>query len=206
MRRKIPNHSCRPGQALGFTLIELMVAMVISLILIGGTVSVFLANQQSFRSKQQLDNAQEAFRFSSQSMNSVIRQGNAVDDASTGESLVIETVASAGDGINDCLGREINGAVSNKYYLDGGQLRCMVTDGASTFDEALVENVDQLEFRFNPDTEYWATSTGVFLDSGDITDWSTIRSVRVRLRMQGSGLETTFISTLRAPTIALGSE
>lgn len=196
----------RRNEAYGFTLVELMVAMVISLILIGGTISVFLSNQQSFRSKQQLDNAQEAFRFSSQSINSVIRQGNAVGDGSTGDLLVIETTATADEGVSDCLGNPVNGTITNTYFLTANELRCRVIDGASTMEEALVENIEQMEFRFNPDTEYWTTSTTSFLDSGGVSDWSTVRSVWVRLQMQGSGLETTFISTLRAPTIALGSE
>lgn len=47
----------------GFTLVELMVAMVLGLIVIGGVVSVFLSNQQSYRANQALGEVQDNSRI-----------------------------------------------------------------------------------------------------------------------------------------------
>lgn len=51
----------------GFTLVELMVAMVLGLVVIGGVISVFLSNQQSYRTNQALgevqDNSRTTFEF-----------------------------------------------------------------------------------------------------------------------------------------------
>jgi type IV pilus assembly protein PilW len=51
----------------GFTLIELMIALVLGLVLIGGVISVLLSNQQTYRTNTALsqlqDNARTAFEF-----------------------------------------------------------------------------------------------------------------------------------------------
>lgn len=51
----------------GFTLVELMIALVLGLVVIGGVISVFLSNQQSYRTNQALgevqDNSRSAFEF-----------------------------------------------------------------------------------------------------------------------------------------------
>lgn len=46
----------------GFTLIELMIALVLGLVVIGGVLSVFLAGQQSYRTNQALGDVQDGAR------------------------------------------------------------------------------------------------------------------------------------------------
>lgn len=65
------NH--RPVRASGFTLIELMVAMVLGLIVIAGVTSVFLAGQQSFRTNDALANVQDSSRVAFELMARDIR-------------------------------------------------------------------------------------------------------------------------------------
>jgi len=57
----------------GFTLIELMVAMLLGLIVIGGVVSVFLANQRSYRTNQALSDVQDGSRIAFEMMARDIR-------------------------------------------------------------------------------------------------------------------------------------
>ena len=59
----------------GFTLIELMVALVLGLLMIGAVIIVFISNQQTAIAKQELDRAQEAFRFASHTIMRVVQQG-----------------------------------------------------------------------------------------------------------------------------------
>ena len=61
--------------ARGFTLIELMVALVLGLLMIGAVIIVFISNQQTAITKQELDRAQEAFRFASHTITRVVQQG-----------------------------------------------------------------------------------------------------------------------------------
>jgi type IV pilus assembly protein PilW len=63
----------------GFSLIELMVALVLGLVVIGGVINIFLTNQQSSRSNEDLGRLQETSRVSFELMAREIRQagGNA---------------------------------------------------------------------------------------------------------------------------------
>lgn len=61
------------GIARGFTLIELMVAMLLGLIVIGGVVSVFIANQRTYRTNQALGNVQDGARVAFELMARDIR-------------------------------------------------------------------------------------------------------------------------------------
>ncbi|WP_407275947.1 prepilin-type N-terminal cleavage/methylation domain-containing protein [Halothiobacillus sp. DCM-1] len=58
----------------GFTLIELMIALVLGLIVIGGVVSVLLSNQQSYRSNQALAQVQDGSRIAFEFLTRDIRQ------------------------------------------------------------------------------------------------------------------------------------
>lgn len=63
----------RPWPSGGFTLIELMVAMLLGLIVIAGVVSVFLANQRSYRTNQALSDVQDGSRIAFEMMARDIR-------------------------------------------------------------------------------------------------------------------------------------
>ncbi|WP_019625999.1 PilW family protein [Thioalkalivibrio sp. ALJT] len=47
----------------GLTLVELMVAMLIGLLLIGGTISIFISTQQTYRTQEAMSRVQESGRF-----------------------------------------------------------------------------------------------------------------------------------------------
>lgn len=57
----------------GFSLIELMIAMVLGLVVISGVVSVFLASQQSYRTNQALGDVQDGSRMAFELMARDIR-------------------------------------------------------------------------------------------------------------------------------------
>lgn len=78
----------RAARASGFTLIELMVAMVLGLIVIAGVTSVFLAGQQSFRTNDSLAEVQDSSRVAFELMARDIREAgltgcNSVNDRVT---------------------------------------------------------------------------------------------------------------------------
>lgn len=66
--------SSRRSRAAGFTLIELMVAMVLGLIVIAGVTSVFLANLRSYHSNAALSEVQSNARIAFELMARDIRQ------------------------------------------------------------------------------------------------------------------------------------
>lgn len=63
--------------ARGFTLIELMISVVLGLIVIGGVVSVLLANKRSYRTNEGLGQIQESARTAFELMARDIRQAGA---------------------------------------------------------------------------------------------------------------------------------
>lgn len=58
----------------GFSLVELMVALTLGLVIIGGVISIFLANQQAFRTTEGLNRLQENARISFELMARELRQ------------------------------------------------------------------------------------------------------------------------------------
>lgn len=65
------HHASRDG---GFTLIELMIAMLLGLVVIAGVTSVFLAGQQSFRTNNALADVEDGSRIAFELMARDIRQ------------------------------------------------------------------------------------------------------------------------------------
>ena len=78
----------------GFSLVELMVALVLGLVIVGGFINIFLANQQAFRTNDNLGRLQENARISFEQMAREIRQAGGNACGATGNpSLVTGTVA-----------------------------------------------------------------------------------------------------------------
>lgn len=71
--RRTTNPSMLRRQA-GFSLVELMVALLLGLVVIGGVVNIFLTNQQSSRSNEDLSRMQESARLSFELMAREARQ------------------------------------------------------------------------------------------------------------------------------------
>ncbi len=67
----------------GFTLVELMVSMVLGIVVIGGVVSVLVANKNSYRTNEGLSQVQEAARTAFELMARDVRQagGTGCDSA-----------------------------------------------------------------------------------------------------------------------------
>ncbi len=60
-------------QQRGLTLVELMVAMVIGLVLVGGVIQIFVANNQTYRVTDNMSRVQENSRFALDNLGKIIR-------------------------------------------------------------------------------------------------------------------------------------
>jgi len=107
----LPRTSTRRRQG-GFSLIELMVALVLGLVLIGGVINIFVTNQQAFRTNENLARLQENARISFELTAREIRQagGNLC-----GATLVANVL------INPALGWAYNWDAGSVRGFDGGQ-------------------------------------------------------------------------------------
>lgn len=92
-----PKTSTRRGHRMprsrqaGFGLVELMVSMLLGLILIGGILSIFLSNQQTFRSNEGLARLQENARISFELMAREIREAGGNPCGAKAVSNVVNT-------------------------------------------------------------------------------------------------------------------
>lgn len=75
----------RGRDAAGFTLIELMVAMLLGLIVIGGVISVFLANQQVYRTNAALSDVQDNTRMAFEMLAQNIREAGLLGCSHNGQ-------------------------------------------------------------------------------------------------------------------------
>lgn len=75
----------RRKDARGFSLIELMIAMLLGLIVIGGVTSVFLANQQVYRSNAALDDVEDNTRMAFEMMAQNIRDAGLLGCTNNGQ-------------------------------------------------------------------------------------------------------------------------
>ncbi len=186
----------------GFSLVELMVALALGLVMIGAVVTVFVSNQQGANIKQELDRAQEAFRFASHTIMRVVQQGEIQAPQSSQDLLVVEVSPAAGH--RDCVGRTIGAGfihTTNTFFIDAaGQLQCRVVSVSSvaanntTEVVTIVTGLDATRTAFTfgtpsvGSTGYWSDNALWVLPPGNPPiNWTNVRSVRVRLAMQSGG-------------------
>lgn len=77
-------HIASAARSAGMTLIELMVSMVLGLIVVGGALSIVLANRQSYRTNEALSQVQESARTAFELLARDIRQAGATGCDNTG--------------------------------------------------------------------------------------------------------------------------
>lgn len=95
------NRSARPlNIERGFTLVELMISLVLGLVVIGGVISVFLANQQSYRTNQALAEVQDSARTAFEFLARDIRQAGGTP-CGNASSRIVNTVIGGGTGLLD---------------------------------------------------------------------------------------------------------
>lgn len=201
--------SARPAhRTQGFSLVELMVAMALSLIVISAVIGVFAANQQTSRAQADLNNAQEAFRFASHTIKRVVRQGDEIETPASGEWLRVVIRPAGEDGYKDCLGRAITIDTTNTFSIVDGNLRCSSANADGTVTETIVGGLDasnsvvlfgQASDRYWADNDEWKAAAS-------ITDWEDVRSVNVSLAMldrtgQSHGRVGRFSATMRMPVL-----
>jgi|GEM_PF-2088179 len=127
-------------RASGFTLVELMVAMVVSLFLVGGVVLMYSSTKAAYTDSDQLARLQENIRFASDYMVRDVRNAGFRDELTLTfiEQIAVEAkVAEARENGTELIVRYAGRGhceqefdeyrvVENRYFLDAdtGELRC----------------------------------------------------------------------------------
>ena len=107
----------------GFTLVELMVAVLLSTLLIMGVAGAFIGISQSNQQLQRLESAQEVLRSSQVILGRSVKQ--AMTAVVVADQLVVQQQVNAGD-TRDCLGRTQAAAFTEQFRVQGSTLQCQV--------------------------------------------------------------------------------
>ena len=85
------------GKTNGFTLIEVMVAVLISAFLFGGVISILLSNKQSYLVKQNVERMQENLRLSSAILTRTLSMAESVHQDSNAEQVIVSYSGGEGE-------------------------------------------------------------------------------------------------------------
>lgn len=103
----------------GFTLVELMIAMLLGLLIIAGVISIFIANKQSYRTNQALGQVQDSSRIAFELLARDIRGaggtpcGNPSDRVANVVNYATSTANSFADWRNAIVGYDNTGTVND---------------------------------------------------------------------------------------------
>ncbi len=174
------NKRCSNNLQCGFTMVELLVAMVIGLFLVAGVFQLFVANKQSSRIQNNLSHIQENGRFAINQLSSSIRmtgfKADPTDNVTfattgglTGTDAALDELSvsfqAANDGRTvDCLGTTFAAAtpattITNRFYIANdangiSNLYCDQTStlGGVTATSPLIEDVIDMQITYGVDT------------------------------------------------------
>jgi type IV pilus assembly protein PilW len=199
----------RRAQA-GVGLIELMIAITISMILLFGLFSVMYGTRQTFTAQNQFAKLQDNERMAMTLLANVIQTGGYFPNPITstqaaalpasgnfvagqsvygvaGDQISVRYAAGTNDGVMDCTGQTNTGAATaidvNTFYVQNNQLVCQPTDGGVAGAAVpLVNNVTAMSIWYGVDTNADG-SADRYLTAGAMTAaaWSTVVSVRIQL-------------------------
>ena len=185
----------------GLSLIELMVAITISLILMAGVGQIYIGTKASYHLQNGLGRLQENSRYALDilahnigqagyttsaagldSFNSAESKENESENATLGftqaNGTASDTVEINYESGTDCLGNATGGTATDRYYINGTSLMCL--GNGSVAAGALAEGIDNMQILYGEDTDSDDTPN-IFVSADNVADWATIKSVRIAL-------------------------
>ena len=129
----------------GFSLIELMIAMLIGLIVIAGTFSVLESTQATNRVSAALDARQDSVRYTAYTISRLVSVSSSIN-TSTASSLSLSLPADPN--VRNCIGQPLTTAEVNVISVINNQLTCTI----GTTDWPLVEPIESVVFTYGADT------------------------------------------------------
>jgi type IV pilus assembly protein PilW len=188
----------------GFTLVEMMVAIVIGLLLIAGTLSVFLSTKQGYRMTNGLSLMQSTGRatldlLSQDIMMAGYPESSGIETFVTGAGFTADGGGNASDMFTvryesptDCLetpgGTPVyadgNQYAKNRYFIQNGNLMCeSLQEDNSVFAAAavIVPGIENMQVLYGEDNDAadGVTNATRYVTAGNVTDWNSVVSVKI---------------------------
>lgn len=199
-------------QEKGFTLIEMMIAIVLGMILIAGTFSVFLGTKQGYRMGQGMTLMQSTGRAT---LNFISRELTMAGfpQASAIESFIPAMVADGGGNNSDVIAvryratADCFGSVTpvyadgvqytkNMYFLQNNELVCrtLAEDNSTLAEAAIIPGVENMQFLYGEDTNAadGVTNATKYVTAGNVVNWNNVVSVKLGILVNSQGDIATF--------------
>lgn len=185
----------------GLSIVEIMVAVTISLILLAGVSQIFLSSKTAYNVQDGMGRLQENARFALDvlarnvgmagytpsvvainSFNSANSLENSVENATLG---FTQAAGTASDTIEvnyvsntDCLGNATGGTATDRFFLAGTNLMCLGNGNATP--GVLAEGVENMQILYGEDIDGDGTANS-YVGAGNVVDWNAVASVRIAL-------------------------
>jgi prepilin-type N-terminal cleavage/methylation domain-containing protein len=193
----------------GFTLVELLVAVVLGIFLVGGAIQIFVSGKAAYNEMQRLGELQSEIRHLSDIITKDLRAAEGVEPISAGAPVTAFQVIRSGGQIGDrnCAGGDKSGdaqetAILNEYEFDGSDLVCRGLQNGTLplesriFDTiVLSQSVTGMTVRaFGKDAVASTTPTAL-----PLADWASARAVEIALTIGtgGNAQTVSFLVSLR---------
>ncbi len=191
----------------GFTLVEMMIAMVMGTVLIAGVLSVFLGTKQSYRMGQGMTLMQSTGRALLGFMSRELSMAG-FPQASGIESF-IPAMTTDGGGSNsdrvairyrstaDCMGNATpvyaDGVqyAKNMYFIEDNALVCrtLAEDDSTLAEAAIIQGVENMQLLYGEDTIVADSVTNAtkYVTAGNVSNWNDVVSVRLGFLVNSQG-------------------
>ena len=192
----------------GLTLVEILVALVISLFLLAGLLQLFVSTRQSSRIQENLSRVQENGRFAIEYVSRVVRlagyrsrdtieQEKSFREAfgvnafqgGTQDGVEFITVRfegeNAGDGqIRNCLNQIINASSvsSDTLRISGNTLQCQAVTplGGVAQTQPIVDDVESMQILYGERVDTMMR----YVPAASVSNWNNVFSVRITLTLR----------------------
>jgi len=176
------------GQS-GLTLVELLVAMAVSLILLSGIYQVFLGSTATYKSQDSLSRLQENGRCVMEALAQKVRLAGYPRVSMGGTNFAGDPVSGVegASGASDSLTVNFSSAAGAgldppyTFAVDNTDVELEMTDNSST--QPLIEGVENMQILYGEDTDGDST-VDVYRTATDVTAWPQVVAVRIGLLLR----------------------
>ena len=186
-------------QTKGFTLVEMMIAIVLGMVLIAGTLGVFLGTKQGYRMGQGMTLMQSTGRATLNFMSRELSMAG-FPQASAIDSLIPAMTADGGGSNSDqfavryrtaadCFGNvtpvyaDGEQYAKNMYFIQNNALVCrtLAEDDSTLAEAAIIPGVENIQLLYGEDTNAadGVTNATKYVTAGNVVNWNDVVSVKL---------------------------
>lgn len=198
-----------PFKQQGLTLIEIMVAVTLSLVLLAGVLQIFTSTKASYNLQSGIGRLHENARFALDIMSQNISMAGFADLSMTGTTIDAFNTANTQDNVTpnvtlgftvadetasdtidvnyqaiaNCTGTQVNGGAfgvaTDRYYLNGTDLMC-IGNGNAAGAVIIAQGVENMQILYGVDDDADGISNR-YVSASNVTSFDDVVSVRIAI-------------------------